>query len=207
MLLTCGFFFILAILYELLKAYRRVLAVKIMQQSVVHLSVGRPNPDGGDHLSAGNREMVVQITSPGSSSSSRCGQSNSAHNSSWAAKETNGNVQSVDSEVEESLTGGGRAGGGGGSGAGRSCPGRPQQPQSSSIDLFSSWSEMFTCSHLRSTLLYLLQVMFAYLLMLAFMLFNVWIAGAILAGAAVGHFLISQKAVALQDATNEDSCH
>lgn len=197
MVLTCFFFFVLAILYELLKAYRRVLAVKIMQESVVHLSVSRQlsnsasNPGDGNTYHESN-EPVVHITT---GSSNRCDK-NTCSSSSSSVMRTNGDVQAVDAEVEERLTGGGRK-----------CNRQQHQHESSSIDLFSSWSEMFTCSHLRSTLLYLLQVMFAYLLMLAFMLFNIWIAGAILVGAAVGHFLISQKAIALQDATNEDSCH
>lgn len=85
---------------------------------------------------------------------------------------------------------------------------RPVTPGlDSGITLFSRPSEMFTVEHFASTLLYMLQVTLAYLLMLAFMLFNVWICLAILVGAAVGHFTLAQKAIALQDSANEDYCH
>ncbi|KAI7684800.1 hypothetical protein SSS_05848 [Sarcoptes scabiei] len=76
-----------------------------------------------------------------------------------------------------------------------------------SLPLFATIGQMFSRTNLYSTLLYSLQVFFAYYLMLAFMLFNVWICLSIVLGAAFGHFLLAEHSTTLADHNVEDYCH
>lgn len=219
--LTCLFYFVLAILYEVLKAYRRVVALRsqinqtarivrsgsIAQRQNAESKIAGISGCGGDNsagssLSAasshnGHQKLVhsgasTYIVDPSSpvpddpttmvATIQPINSSSNVHPSYGISDQAN--IQVNSSVINDTMT-----------------------ATSATIPIFSAWEEMFSVAHFTSTLLYMLQVIFAYLLMLAFMLFNVWICLAILFGAGVGHFLLAQKAIALQDSANEDYCH
>ena len=53
--------------------------------------------------------------------------------------------------------------------------------------------------HLLQTVLHMLQVFLGYLLMLAFMTYNVWLCVAIILGAGSGYFLFGWNSVAISN--------
>jgi len=63
----------------------------------------------------------------------------------------------------------------------------------------------FNKHHILQTFLHLLQTFFSYLLMLAFMTFNVWICLSILLGSMTGYFLFGWRKSLILD--NLDHCH
>jgi hypothetical protein len=67
--------------------------------------------------------------------------------------------------------------------------------------------KMLSMAHLIQTALHMLQIFISYLLMLAFMLFNIWICLAVILGAGVGYFLIGTRKVTTYPLYHEDHCH
>ena len=191
----------MAIVYEVLKSYRRLITVKVQLCSPVQpggsLAMSQPPlPEVTANLDNCNKKQqqpVEQLDIPDPSTQIN---TYSCSQSFYGIRPT-----------PDSIT----SGGGSSSGVSTSTTVPVVTTYSSSIDsslrLFAPLSEMFTISHLWSTLLYLLQVLLAYFLMLAFMLFNFWFCISILIGAAFGHFILAHKTIALQDQNNEDYCH
>lgn len=215
----------LAILYEVLKAYRRVVALRSQINQTARIvrsgSIAQQRNQSGESKIAGI---------------SGCGGDNSAGSSLSAASSHNGHqklvhsgastyivdpsspvpddpttmvatIQPINSSSNIHPSYGIHSGEGNSANVINDVPLSNGSSPAVGIHIFACWEEMFSVAHFTSTLLYALQVIFAYLLMLAFMLFNVWISLAILLGAGIGHFLLAQKAIALQDSANEDYCH
>lgn len=64
---------------------------------------------------------------------------------------------------------------------------------------------MLSINHLYQTVLHVIQVTLSFLLMLIFMTYNVWLAIAVVLGAAVGYFLFCWKKSVIVDVT--EHCH
>jgi len=142
---SCVFFFVLAILYELLKYYRQI------------------------HLNKAQCVVCETNINP----------ENGADNSRGEPSEPSCHSESA----------------------------KPQQPLQRESGVKRSTIKMFSTAHLIQTGLHVLQVFISYLLMLAFMLFNIWICLAVLLGAGSGYFLIGTKKVTAYTPYNEDHCH
>jgi copper transporter 1 len=140
---SCVFFFILAILYELLK-YSRQLHLNKAECGVCEVEI---NPENG-------------------TDSNSTQESPSCH--------------SVDDKTRHPL-------------------------QRDSIK--RSKIKMLSIAHLIQTALHMLQILISYLLMLGFMLFNIWICLAVILGAGVGYFLIGTRKVNAYALYDEDHCH
>lgn len=221
LLLTCLFFFVLAILYEVLKAYRRVAALRYQltqTERIVNHSASIASAAAENSLVTGltadtSRPIPLIVGSGESAGSSISDHSGNGHQNLVPKSGSNAvyimDANALTSENDLTMPA---------IGTDRKCHpsygvhGNVQGPSSvriatAPIPIFSTVNEMFSWENVSSTMLYMLQVVFAYLLMLAFMLFNVWICIAIIMGAAFGHFLLSHKAIAYQDSANEDYCH
>ena len=67
--------------------------------------------------------------------------------------------------------------------------------------------KMLSIVHVVQTALHVIQIFVSYVLMLAFMLFNVWICLAVVLGAGVGYFLVGSRKHTTYSALDEDHCH
>lgn len=65
---------------------------------------------------------------------------------------------------------------------------------------------MLSIAHIVQTALHMLQIFMSYLLMLAFMLFNIWISLSVILGAGVGYFIIGARKVTAFSVYDEDHC-
>ena len=62
--------------------------------------------------------------------------------------------------------------------------------------------------HMLQTLMHMLQVFVSYLLMLAFMTYNVWIGIAVVLGAGIGYFVFASRMPGLQSVSRmSEHCH
>lgn len=224
LLLTCLFYFVLAILYEILKAYRRVVALRSQINQTARIvrsgSVGaNQQPSAGPKIAITCGGDSSAGSSLHSAASSHNGHQKLVHSSAHGTyivdpsapvpDDPTTGVPPSSTAVQQPMAGGCHPSYGVSEQANSTViiGNDGGDPSAAVIPIFSTTREMFSVGHFTSTLLYMLQVLFAYLLMLAFMLFNVWICLAIIFGAAAGHFLLAQKAIALQDSANEDYCH
>ncbi|KAH9421511.1 hypothetical protein DERP_012243 [Dermatophagoides pteronyssinus] len=233
MFMTCLFFFMMAILYEILKAYRRIFSVRLVRfkstptnTSINVTSVQIMHNDGNDNDGG---------------SSGRHGGTNRSDSVELKCDIIDNNVNPLDQQIDKNFDSSSQMAkfnhpsygmrsttlqspldneSGGGSSSHDSNNSNTICHHASSVNpiltfnnpnttipLFATIKEMFSPMNIYSTFLYSLQVLFAYYLMLAFMLFNIWICLAILAGAAIGHFILAERNQALTDHIVEDYCH
>jgi copper transporter 1 len=143
---SCLFFFILAILYELLKYSRQV------------------------HLNKSECRVCEVVINPENGTDSNSTQESPSYS------------HSVDDKTRHPL-------------------------QREEVGTKRSKIKMLSMAHLIQTVLYMLQIFISYLLMLGFMLFNIWICLAVILGAGVGYFCIGTRKVNAYAVYVEDHCH
>lgn len=227
MFMTCLFFFVMAIIYEILKAYRRIFSARLVSYTPnTATSINGPSVQiihdhshcggDGDGDDAHHRSDLVELKSDAIESvvdnklDSTNKNDDRPDSTSKMAKFNHPSygMRSTTTSAMDTESGGG----GSSNGSSNSCQASSVNPiltfnSANTIPLFASIQEMFSPMNIYSTFLYSLQVLFAYYLMLAFMLFNVWICLAILAGAAIGHFILAERNQTLTDHNVEDYCH
>lgn len=231
MMLTCVFFFIIAIIYEWLKGYRRIFTTKKLATNRNNISLQQNQPL--KHLvtneQPGTRKPICVNVDGGDLDMDPTKQMNDAGYPSYGMRQrTECKGPCIDQQKGNEGTGDESQGSTNSNGHSSTNPIilGDADPSTSShshhhyhhhsqhdgnckrrIPLFASINEMLSLPHLLSTLLYMLQVLFAYYLMLAFMLFNIWICLSIVLGAAFGHFLLAEQNQVLSDHNVEDYCH